>query len=396
MIRVVICDGNGTLELPNPSSAIRDLVKTISSLGIELAITSNNYRSSIIKSVTKAGLSIPKIIVTPEDFHKLKAKPEIVKPNPNFVYKVRDLTRVQLNEIIYIGDNDRTDIYCAINAGVLPIAARYSNSEMKYGLPFDSPKDLKNYLLTFAMQEAPYFGWRYSGSCLDTDTDIDVRALIGDHGGLTNILEDVLKHQRDVRIGSSIIRVRDLLFYYFVSQCYLSGLINDIDLVTFYPGHQTNSLNPTLEQYSRKISKIFRDRFEPNLILRHQNALESKKQGAGRNIFEQFRTVQINPACKEKIVNKRILVLDDFTTHGYSLETARRMLSKAGAGHVVCLAIAKFRQRHSVTTISKSWNPFMPCTLQRKDINCSEEPGEPNQAADEYFRCRIWNFYSSQ
>lgn len=96
-----------------------------------------------------------------------------------------------------------------------------------------------------------------------------------------------------------------------------------------------------------------------------------------------------------KIEGKRILVLDDFTTYGYSLETARRMLLQAGAQRVVCLTIAKYRSNHSVTSISTSWGPFTPCSLQKKDITVFELRGEANQVSDEYFRRNIWEFYKS-
>jgi len=386
MIKVVISDGNGTLQLPNPSDEMKNLIVQLLSKGVKIAVASNSNKTSIKQRFKKAGLPEPCIIVTPEDLGNKK------KPAPDFIYKVRDTAQVKLNEIVYIGDDDRTDILCAINARILPIAAVYSPSKksLNYGLPFDKVEDLQDYLFTFGMQ-GNYFGWIYSSS------STDVRALIGDHTGLTETLKKVLKEQKDIEIGSTRkISVRNLLFLYLITQCYLSGLIINIDWITIYPGHSQNSLNSTLHQYSESITRIFREKFVPDLILRHKDAPESKFQGKKRNIFDQFMTIKINSKYQKKIQGKSILVLDDFTTSGYSLETARCMLLKAGAQSVTCLAIAKFRRTYSMANVRKNWNPFEPCFLDKKDITVSNVIGQSNDLADRYFKKQIWNFYATR
>lgn len=390
MIKVVICDGDGTLELPNPSTEIRNLVEALPSLGMKLAVASNDRKSSIVRHFYHAGLPLPEFIVTREDIGT-------PKPSPSFVYKIQELAGVQLNEMIYIGDDDNTDIFCAINARILPVAAKYSksNKPMNYGLPIESPKAVLEYLSIFGRQETPYFSWSCIKSCRDTGSHIDIHALLGDHGGLTSILKTVLKDQKDVKIGPRKTSVKDLLFLYLVSQSYLSGLIANVDLVAVYPGHKKGSLNSTLEEYSKKMTLIFRERFIPDLILRHRDSPKSQYQKAQRNIFDQFRTIMINLEYTEKIRSKRILVLDDFTTYGYSLETARRMLLQSGVEHVVCLTIAKFRNSYSATRISKSWDPFTPCALQKGDITVFDSSGTSNTLADEYFRNNIWDYYSN-
>ena len=224
--------------------------------------------------------------------------------------------------------------------------------------------------------------------------NIDIRVLLGNHEGLTPILRAILKDQRDIKIGrDSSVYISYILFHYFVSQCYLSGLIENIDWITVYPGHTRGSLNPILQTFSRYIAQMFRDRFIPDLIVRHQDAPKSQYQGVNRDIFDQFRTIQLNEQYKEKIRDKSNLVLDDFTTYGYSLETVRRMLLQANAAHVACLSMAKYRREYASTRISKSWDPFSPCTLTRGDIRVLNMNGTFNNAADEYFRSNIWEHY---
>jgi hypothetical protein len=386
MIKVVVCDGDGTLQLPYPSEGIRNLIGTLPSLDIKLAVVSNNRKSAIERSFHTAGLQLPELIVT-------SAEIGVKKPSPEFVYRIRDLASVDLHEIIYLGDDDRTDMFCAINARILPVAAKYSNAQMQYGLPIASPEEFQVYLEIFGRQAPPYFGWSCSTNCMDTRADIDVRALLGNHGGLTSTLEMVLKHQRNITIGSKNTPVRAILFHYFLSQCYLSGLIAQMDWITVYPGHRVGSLNQVLQVFSAYTTKMFRDRFIPDLIIRHQDAPKSQYQGSNRNIFDQFRTIHVNPKYRDRIQDKSILVLDDFTTYGYSVETARRMLSEAGSEKVVCLAMAKFRSHYTRARITKPWDPFAPCTLTMSDISLIPYRGEFNDTTDEYFKNNIWQHY---
>jgi hypothetical protein len=393
MIKVVICDGQGTVGIPSPTNEHRYLVDALPSLGMKLAVVSNALsRSTIEMRFHLAGLPQPDFIVARDEV--LMAR----KPSPAFIRKLKELANVQEREMVYLGDDDVTDIMCAINAGILPFAAKYSEPSLQYGRPVHSPSDFLTYLQTFGVQDAPYFGWQCDFRCQDTGTMIDIRALYGNHDalGLTAMLKKVLKDQQDVRVGRQRISLRAILFDYLVSQIYLSGLNSEVDLVTVYPGHRSDSANPLLQQFSRNLSLIFRERFIPDLLIRHQNAAESKTQGKNRNIFEQFRTIHVNSTHRNKVVGKRVLILDDFTTAGYSLETARRMLLQGGAQKVTCIAIAKFRQRNVGTHITHQWDPFQPCTLTEHDIETFEISGIINTPSDDYFKNHIWAVYTQR
>lgn len=385
MIKVLICDGEGTLGLPNISPELLQLIKSLPQMGIQLAVATNGSRMQIVNRFRSAGLPLPSQIITPQET-------QTRKPSPKFVFMIQGQTGVKLEEIAYLGDDDKTDILCAINAGVLPFAATYSNPNMQYGLLVSQPKTLFDFLRSYGIQNAPYFGWSYRNLCTDTQTTVDVRVLVDDHQGLTSAFKTVLKDQGEYLVGSNKIPLQSLLFLYLVNQIYLSGLSSQIDLITTYPGHTANSRNVLLEGYSQELARTFKDRFIPDLLIRHCDAPESKKQGDSRNIYDQFRTILVNPA--HHIQGKNILVLDDFTTCGYSLETARRMLIQAGAKHVVGLGIAKFRNKQAITRIRRSWNPNQPCTLEQADIQVLEMVGVPNPDADQHFWNVIWPVYS--
>ena len=55
--------------------------------------------------------------------------------------------------------------------------------------------------------------------------------------------------------------------------------------------------------------------------------------------------MRLNPIYQDKIADKRILVMDDFITDGYSGEWARTLLLEAGASEVICVGVGKFPRR---------------------------------------------------
>jgi len=390
MIKVVICDGDGTLELPNPSNQTQQMLKKMDQLGIQLAVASNARNRRVVeKRFQNAGLAPPNIIVTRSDIGE-------PKPKPDFVFRIQEIANVKPWEVVYLGDDDNTDTFCAINAQVLPFSAHYSpaNKPRKYGLPVHSPKSFQDFLSTYGIQDEPYFGWTYDSTCQDTNSPITVRVLLGDHEGHTQDMKTILKERGDIYIGSNKNSLRSILFHYLLSQCYLSGLIHDVDFWIVYPGHRERTVNELLASFCETAALVFRDRPLEDLLIRHEDAPESKAQHE-RNIHDQFRTIHVNPEHRNKIAGRRILVLDDFTTSGHSLETARRMLMQAGAKEVVCVAFGKYRASHARTIISKDWDPYKPCTLTGHDITVFHPNGTFNREADDYFWNNILAVYSN-
>ena len=389
MIKVVICDGDGSIALDRPSDA-RTIVEGLDELGIELAVASNRSKSRVVGKFRSAGLTPPRVIVTRNDVGS-------PKPSPELVFEIADQTGAELNEIAFLGDDDNTDSLCAINARVLPLLAMYSsaNKPREYGLAISDPEYLLRYLRLYCLQEPPYFGWEYSGHCQDTYTDIDIRALLGQHSW-TPAIERLLKHRDDCELGPRNISLWAVLFHYLVSCIYLSGLVNDMDFVCVYPGHEQGTYNPLLAGYSESIKSIFRtrvgSRYVDSLLCRHTTAPKSQFQGSQRSIHDQFRTINVDPDYIDRLQGNHVVVLDDFTTKGYSLETARRMLLSAGASQVTCIAIGKWGASQAVSRVSDNWDAFAPCGLGANDIRVDDLTGRFYDDADNHFRHNVWEF----
>lgn len=69
------------------------------------------------------------------------------------------------------------------------------------------------------------------------------------------------------------------------------------------------------------------------------------------SIAAQARTVRINPKYRGRLTGKTVIVFDDFTTDGKSIEWARILLSNAGATQVIALTVGKYPSRHTTYTL---------------------------------------------
>ncbi|MGC0344400.1 hypothetical protein [Streptomyces sp. SLBN-8D4] len=65
------------------------------------------------------------------------------------------------------------------------------------------------------------------------------------------------------------------------------------------------------------------------------------------SIATQAQTVHLGPGYRGKLGTKTVVVLDDFTTHGMSLEWARLLLTAAGTRRIVMLTVGKYGSRHT-------------------------------------------------
>src|SRR4029077_13793975 len=66
------------------------------------------------------------------------------------------------------------------------------------------------------------------------------------------------------------------------------------------------------------------------------------------SIETQANSVIIKDKYKRSLKNRDVVVFDDFTTVGYSLDWARNLLRAAGAASIVLVSIGKYSSRHAL------------------------------------------------
>lgn len=129
------------------------------------------------------------------------------------------------------------------------------------------------------------------------------------------------------------------------ARVYLSGLVDEVDFITCYPGHATTSGPPQVEMALSILAGSVRKKYLPDWIVGHATAQKSQTaRTAGRavDIANQLSTIHLNRrprkgigkapyASPPTLKGKTILVIDDFCTAGNSFEVARAFIEAAGA-----------------------------------------------------------------
>jgi orotate phosphoribosyltransferase len=88
------------------------------------------------------------------------------------------------------------------------------------------------------------------------------------------------------------------------------------------------------------------------------------------SIENQIRTVHLGAKYRGKVKDKTVIVFDDFTTTGASLEWARNLFVAAGAQQVIALTIGKYSPRYATHDPKRgvSIDPFTLSTLSLSDF----------------------------
>lgn len=115
--------------------------------------------------------------------------------------------------------------------------------------------------------------------------------------------------------------------YYAGHMDYLSNM-----LVCIMPSHEKGKYSPGLVTLARRISGKYGMKCTIFLIQRTKTH-ERKSQGGNRDIDVMLDSLSINPAIDIK--GKNILVLDDVTTSGNSINAVRKLLKDNGAGQII-------------------------------------------------------------
>jgi hypothetical protein len=285
------------------------------------------------------------------------------KPKPEATEYLLDRFKWDPAEVVYVG-NSEEDMRAALFGNVLFLNATWYEKNSEYGILFDSPKDIARFVDTFCLRDHL---WHYA---------IENEAL------RFYALAPYSTRIREFEFLSSDAKAAakwggghpDFWTKYLWSTIYFSELYKDINYIAVYPGHKRGSGNPIMEDPMLAFSKCFRVTYLRDFILRHNNAQKSsyaRLEGIPINHLNQLNSIMLEEhplrssgdkpyvRCPVR-PGKTVLVIDDFCTNGYSLESARAYIEQTGA-KVICMSWLKtvnsdYRQ---ISAIDK-FHPFQP------------------------------------
>ncbi|WP_182907560.1 hypothetical protein [Microbispora sp. H13382] len=303
--------------------------------------------------------------------------------SPDWVDTVTAAFELERRELLYVGCNVM-DWRTAINSGVLYLHACWAGP-MPSGttsLTADSPQEIPKFTETF-LTGPPSWSHR-----LDQD-HWSLRSLLPASATLPSTsparwfaLQDVFTYDKTIKINND--DARDVLMLFVLANAYLEGLIPANPYICVYPGSKKGKVSAQLKDYLDKAAKLFHGYYRDDLLVRMVDAPDTsieraraRRQGgtADVSIATQATTVHLGPKYRGKLKGKTVVVFDDFTTHGMSLEWARLLLAAAGVGRIVMLTVGKYGTGHTRYELKdgKVLDPYVLNALTADDfssVNC--------------------------
>ena len=387
-VKAVILDLDGTLINlvdSSPISGIQEMIADIQGSGLRIAVASN--RPGAQQKLEHASLTVDCIL----DHQLVGANKGSVKWVDAAIRKFN----VNRNELVWLGDTDQ-DMWSAVNGRVIYFNAGWSEPDYDYGFNIETPQKFATIITECFAKELNWY-WTVEGSD-KIGRPFTARAIIDGSGAGIFVLKDglisFLKRGGNPSIGPFC--MREFIMLHLVGSIYGEGLFAEADVWTIYPSH-TGGPNSAMAPFVEVVAQLFRDRYLEDLLIRHTHSNDSgqvrhnKAQGISSNKIDfanQINTVQVNEQYKTRIKGKRIVVVDDFTTEGWSLECARNLLYKAGAVEVVCITIGKYGSKHYIATAAKeyTWNPYKEITHKTGTFEFESTPGNFDPRALEVIR----------
>lgn len=315
------------------------------------------------------------------------------KGTKHFVAAVCTRLDVQPNEILYLGDSDN-DMREAVNNSVIFFLAAWSNPDYPYGIPVATPQLFVQIVETFFRKEHL---WYYRIDDQDgAGRPVIVRALLdpdlAQDTGIKRLLKQKIDGQFSPAFTTSTFLSLHLLASVYGEGLHLLGKPGKPNLWCIYPGHDRTQTG-VLTEFARIAARLFRKRYEPEVIVRHQPAIKSAYARANRTpptITNQLTTIHLAPTLRSRIRGRTILLFDDFTTYAHSFETARNFFLTAGAERVVAIAVGKYRAPYQARVPQPGvvWNNFAPTTLEEADFTADLMTAAYDAAALAVFRRR--------
>ncbi len=154
-----------------------------------------------------------------------------------------------------------------------------------------------------------------------------------------------------IKVGNQ--KAQTLLVLHALSSLSLEGIFPRNSVIGIYPSSKPDTVSEVIESFLKPISSAFHAYYKRDLLLRAIEAPNTSDVRAARkhhliSFLTQSNTVCLNPEYESLVRGKTIIIFDDFTTTGRSLEWARNLLYAAGATEVVLLTIGKYRYEHDV------------------------------------------------
>ena len=106
------------MDLSTPYPGIPQLLEELTAKGIKVAVASNKYKAGVVKLIGHFFPDVPWQAVEGQT----AGRP--TKPDPTIVHDILDITRIEKNAVLYVGDSG-VDMDTSSNAGIESIGVTW-------------------------------------------------------------------------------------------------------------------------------------------------------------------------------------------------------------------------------------------------------------------------------
>ena len=159
---------------------------------------------------------------------------------------------------------------------------------------------------------------------------------------------------------------------YLYSTLYLSGLCAEFDFAAPYPGHSDEWEEAVTHADMVTLTKYFRKSYLPDLIVRHTTATKSQTARLQQRAIDHRNQLETIHLTRKPLRGdsdkryggsplrrgKRVLVLDDICTEGYSLDSARCFIEQTGAKAVLVAWLKTPNRPYCRLDLPDRFDPF--------------------------------------
>ncbi|MEU9061686.1 hypothetical protein AB0D13_23205 [Streptomyces sp. NPDC048430] len=381
-VRAVAIDYKAVLSAPRHAhEGIAELLRWLDERGVAWVLLTNKPMDAKA-ALAAASLPEPALHLCRDDIPG-KAK----RGNGAWLQTVADRLGLRTNQLVIVGTS-QFDWYTGIHAGVVHVHARWASrlGQPITSLASDEPADVIELLEHFLLHE-PSWAFRLD----DEDRAFEIRSMLPFNAqfprgsGRAFTVKDIFTYDKTVKVGSQ--DARDVLMLRLLCAAYLDGALPGQSLFCVYPSSTPDKGSPQLAGFLERAKSMTGSSYKEDLLERVTQApdtsLERWKRSTGQSstkdisIAAQARTVRVNPSYRKKITGKTVIVFDDFTTEGTSIEWARILLDEAGAARVIALTIGKYPSRHTVYQLrpNVTIDPFTTNDVTAADFLTTSGPG---------------------
>jgi hypoxanthine phosphoribosyltransferase len=356
-LKGVIFDHSTLLVDPHDTklvASVRSLLENLKTAGLQLVVFSTNPQD-INAALKQQGIPAADHYITKEDVGANKG-------SPAWVRAAASRMNAQPHELLYVGD-DVLDWRTSINAATWYLHAGWIRPTPGGTKSFVASKpEMVWMFVTHFLLALPR--WSYT---LDIEEHrLHLRSLLGakvvlpstDPDG-TFTLQDVFTYANKVKVGKE--SARNLLMLHAITSLYLEGLIVPNSSIAVYPSSKPGKISGVLREFVEPVSWVFHAYFR-DLLVRAVAApdtslerVKASREGRDPNVSftTQANTVHVNQKYRNLINGRTVVVFDDFTTTGMSLEWARNLLHAASAARVIMITIGKYPRPHTIYVPTK-------------------------------------------